>query len=210
MDFLFIPSVGFLILLLATLLLAGEMLVKAKGVFGVIGLVFIASYFTVHNTGDNFIFILSLYVAGLLFVFIDGKFINDGTLAVVGIILMVISVVIPAPTILYGVLSGFGLIVGALLSPLFLKVLPSREMWSKIALKDRLTSEQGYNSVSADYVSLIGKNGITVTPFRPVGTIDIDGKHYSAISDGEWIESEVKVEVMKVEGTRIVIKRVGE
>nr|WP_272495868.1 NfeD family protein [Bacillus pinisoli] len=190
--------------------MAGEMLVKAKGVFGVIGLVFIASYFTVHNTGDNFIFILSLYVAGLLFVFIDGKFINDGTLAVVGIILMVISVVIPAPTILYGVLSGFGLIVGALLSPLFLKVLPSREMWSKIALKDRLTSEQGYNSVSADYVSLIGKNGITVTPFRPVGTIDIDGKHYSAISDGEWIESEVKVEVMKVEGTRIVIKRVGE
>ncbi|WP_456278270.1 NfeD family protein [Bacillus sp. AK128] len=210
MDFLLIPSVGFLILLIGTLFLVGEMLVRARGIFGILGLALIASYFTFHNTGENFIIILGLYVVGLLFVFIDGKFVNDGTLAIVGMILMTISVVIPAPTIIYGVLSGFGLIVGGLLSPLLLKVLPSREMWSKMALKDRLTSEEGYNSVNSAYLELVGKKGVTSTPFRPVGTIEVDEKHYSAVSDGEWIEGGVEVEVIKVEGTRILIKRVED
>ncbi|MBM7660823.1 membrane-bound ClpP family serine protease [Bacillus mesophilus] len=208
MDFLLIPSVGFFILLLGTFFIVGEMLVKARGIFAILGLALIASYFTVHNTGDNFILILALYIAGLLLVFIDGKFVNDGTLAIIGMILMTVSVVIPAPTLLYGVLSGFGLIIGAFLSPLLLKILPSREMWSKITLKDRLTSEAGYNSVNSTHVSLLGAKGKTVTPFRPVGTIEIENNHYSAVSEGEWIESEVEIEVIKVEGTRMVIKRV--
>jgi membrane-bound ClpP family serine protease len=210
MDFLLIPSVGFLILLLGTFFIVGEMLVKARGVFGILGLALIATYFTFHSTGENFILILALYIAGLLLVFIDGKFVNDGTLAVIGMILMTISVVIPAPSLLYGVLSGFGLIIGALLSPLLLKVLPSREVWSKITLKDRLTSEAGYNSVNADHLSLLGAKGKTITPFRPVGTIEIKNEHYSAVSEGEWIESEVEIEVVKVEGTRIVVKRVEQ
>ncbi|KAA0549573.1 nodulation protein NfeD [Bacillus sp. BGMRC 2118] len=210
MDFFMIPSVGFFVLLLATLFLVGEMLVKTRGLFGVIGLALITSYFIVHNTGDHVIWIVALYVVGLLFVFLDGKFINDGTVAIIGVIMMVAAVAIPAPTILYGILSGAGLLIGGLLSPLFLKVFPSREMWSKVALKDRLTSEEGYNSINSSYESLIGKVGMAITPFRPVGTIEIDGKHYSAVSDGEWMESGSEIVVVKVDGTKILIKRVEE
>jgi membrane-bound ClpP family serine protease len=210
MDFFFIPSVGFLILLLATLFLVGEMLVKTKGLFGILGLALMTSYFVFHISGENIILILSLYVVGLLLVFIDGKFINDGTIAIIGMIMMIAAVILPAPSILYGVLSAFGLIIGALLAPLFLKVFQSREMWSKMALKDRLTSEEGYNSINSTFIALIGQKGMTVTPFRPVGTIEVNGKHYSAISDGEWIESGMEIEVKKVDGTRIVIEKVGE
>jgi membrane-bound ClpP family serine protease len=210
MDFLLNPSVGFLVLLLGTLFLGGEMLVKARGVFGLVGIALIAGYFTFHNTGENFLLILGLYIVGLLFVFIDGKFVNDGTLAIVGLILMTISVVIPAPSIVYGVLSGFGLITGALLSPLFFKILPSREMWSKIALKDRLTSDKGYNSVNSTHLKLIGTKARTLTPFRPVGTIEVDGEQFSAVSNGEWIDSGVEVEITKVEGTRILVRRVEQ
>lgn len=210
MDLLLIPAVGFFILLLATLFLVGEMLVKAKGIFGIIGIALITTYFLFHHSGENFIWIVGLYVVGLLLVFLDGKFINDGTVAVIGVILMSAAVAIPAPSILYGVLSAFGLIFGGILSPLLLKVLPSREMWSKVALKDRLTSEKGYNSINSSYLSLVGKKGKTITPFRPVGTIEIEGTHYSALSDGEWIESGIDIFVVKVDGTKIVIQKVEE
>jgi membrane-bound ClpP family serine protease len=210
MDFLLIPSVGFLILLLATLFLIGEMLVKARGLFGLLGLALVTLYFVFHISGDNILWILLLYIGGLLLVFIDGKFINDGTVAVIGLIMMVSAVMIPAPTIIYGILSAFGLIIGASLSPLFLKVFQSRKMWSKLALKDRLTSEQGYNSVNTDFQTLVGKRGVTQTVFRPVGTIEIASIHYSAITDGEWVESGVEIEVVKVDGTKILIKKVEE
>lgn len=210
MNLLMLPAVGFFILLLATLFLVGEMLVKTKGIFGILGLALITTYFVFHNTGDHLIWIVALYVGGLFLVFLDGKFINDGTVAIIGVIMMVVAIVIPAPSILYGVLSAAGLIVGGLLSPFFLKVFPSREMWSKVALKDRLSSEQGYNSLNSSYATLVDKRGKTITPFRPVGTIEIDDKHYSAVSDGEWIESGIEIVVVKVDGTKILIKRVEE
>lgn len=210
MSLLMLPAVGFFILLLATLFLVGEMLVKTRGLFGILGLALITTYFVFHNTGDHLIWIVALYVGGLFLVFLDGKFINDGTVAIIGVIMMVAAVVIPAPSILYGVLSAAGLIVGGLLSPLFLKVFQSREMWSKVALKDRLTSEQGYNSLNSSYATLVDKRGKTITPFRPVGTIEVDDKHYSAVSDGEWIESGIEIVVVKVDGTKILIKRVEE
>jgi membrane-bound ClpP family serine protease len=210
MDFLLIPSVGFLILFLATLLLIGEMLVKVRGLFGLLGLALITTYFVFHISGENVLWILLLYTVGLFLVFIDGKFINDGTVAIIGLIMMVAAVAIPAPSIMYGILSSFGLIIGAALSPLFLKVFPSRDMWSKLALKDRLTSEQGYNSINKSYELLVGKHGLSTTAFRPVGTIEIEGNHYSAISDGEWIEKNVEIVVVQVDGTKILIKKVEE
>ncbi len=208
MDFLLIPSVGFLMLLLGTLFLVGEMLVRTKGLLGVVGLALVTSFFVFHLSGDNIIWILLLYVTGLLLIFIDGKLINDGTLAVIGLIMMIAAVIIPAPSLIYGVLSAFGLITGAALSPLLLKIFPSRKMWSKMALKDRLTSEAGYNSVNSSHLKLVGEKGKAITPFRPVGTIEIEGKHYSAVSDGEWIDSGSEIVVVKVEGTRIVIEKV--
>ncbi|MFZ3588167.1 NfeD family protein [Bacillus sp. DJP31] len=210
MDFLLIPSVGFLVLLLGTLFLVGEMLVRTKGVLGVIGLALVTSYFVFHISSENIFWILFLYISGLLFVFIDGKFINDGTIAVIGLIMMITAVIIPAPTIIYGVVSAFGLLMGAALAPLLLKKFPSRKMWSKMALKDRLTSEEGYNSVNSTFPALVGEKGKAITPFRPVGTIEINGKHFSAVTDGEWVDSGVDIIVVKVDGTKIVIKKVGE
>ena len=38
-----------------------------------------------------------LYFLGILLIFIDGEFVNDGTLAGIGIILMIISVGVSSP-----------------------------------------------------------------------------------------------------------------
>ncbi|MFP3440996.1 NfeD family protein, partial [Pantoea sp. SIMBA_133] len=79
-------------------------------------------------------------------------------------------------------------------------------MWTKMTLKDRLSSEMGYNSMNVEYKKLVGETAIALTPFRPSGTIEMNDKKYSAISAGSWIDKDTVVVVTSVDGTRIVVE----
>ena len=82
-------------------------------------------------------------------------------------------------------------------------------MWNKITLKDRLTADKGYTTVNEEYEQLIGKTGETITDMRPVGTIKVEGKEYSGISNAQWIPKASKIEVLDVDGTRILVKLIS-
>lgn len=200
------PAVGFFVIAAASMLLFGEMLVKARGIFGLIGIGLMAVYFSYFLQPDNLIWMGLLYLVGLLVIILDAKLMNHGFVALVGLAMMIAALAIPAPSLLYAVLAGMGLLVGLGLSFLFLKVFPSRGLWSKLALHDRLTDELGYNSINEGYRELEGRFGITVTPFRPSGTVDIDKKTYSAVTEGKWLNSGLEVVVTSVDGTRIVVQ----
>jgi len=200
------PLVGFIVILLASLLVFAECLVKTKGIFGIIGAVLFAFYFIHHLPGQSPLMMVSMLIIGFLCIIIDGKLINNGSVALIGIILMLLSCALPAPSLNYGVLVSAAFIIGTGCSLLFLKVFQPRDYWFKIALMDQLTSEKGYDSINQEYKTLVGKAGKTLTPCRPVGNIEIDGKSYSAMADGIWVEPGVEVEVVSVDGTKIVIK----
>ncbi len=210
MEILNIASVGFLVVFLGTLFLFGELLVKVKGIFAIIGIGIMALYFSFHISADIGLWVVLLYIIGLSLIIIDGKVITDGTVALLGIILMILGLAIPSPSVLYGVLASMGFILGGVSASFFLKVFPPRKLWSKMTLKDRLTGDLGYNSINETYKNLIGKKGVTQTPFRPIGTVLIDGEQYSATSGTHWIETNVEVEVISVDGTRILVKKVEE
>lgn len=207
MEVMNIASVGFAIVFLGTVFLFGELLVKAKGTFVILGTAIMTAYFVHHLSSFSGVWVILLYIIGLLLILIDGKFINDGTLALIGIILMILGLALPSPGFVYGALVSMGLIVGAAASFLFLKIFPKRNMWAKMTLKERLTSDSGYNSINETYLDLVGKKGRTVTPFRPIGTIEIDGKQYSATSERQWLEIDEAIVVVSVDGTRIVIAK---
>ncbi|WP_096201272.1 NfeD family protein [Bacillus sp. FJAT-45350] len=207
MELLNIASFGFFVVFLGTLFLFGELLVKVKGFFGIIGIGIMAIYFSFHISVETGLWVIILYIAGLVMIVVDGKVITDGTVAILGIILMILGLAIPAPTFLYGVLVSMGFIFGGFSSFLFLKVFPHRNLWSKMTLRDRLTGDLGYNSINESYKLLIGKTGRTLTPFRPIGTIVVDGKQYSATSETQWIEANEEVVVVSVDGTKIVIQK---
>ncbi|RXI99437.1 nodulation protein NfeD [Anaerobacillus alkaliphilus] len=210
MDILNIASVGFLVVFIGSLFLFGELLVKVKGLFAIIGIGIMAMYFSFHITvGSGMgLWVALLYICGIFLIVIDGKFITDGTIAILGIFLMILGIAIPTPSIVYGFLVAMALILGAISSSFFIKVFPPRNIWSKMTLKDRLTGDLGYNSLNASYKDLVGKIAITATPFRPIGTIELDGKFYSATSDSQWVDAKTKVEIISVDGTRIVVKKI--
>ena len=53
---------------------------------------------------------------------------------------------------------------------------------------------------------LLGKIGVTTTMLRPVGKIEIDGVTYCALTEDGYINDNVEIEVVKVEGENIFVK----
>jgi len=199
--------IGFIITGFATLFLIGEILVNMRGVFALLGIGFITVYFSVFLATDSLLLMLIVYFIGLLLIIVDGKLVNDGTLATIGLASMIISVALPAPNLTAGVYGVLGVIIGGAASLSFLKVFKRRKMWGKMTLKESLTSEAGYNSLSEEYGSLLGKNGMTLTDFRPVGTVQIKNKTYSAVTNGQWISKNSAVKVIAVDGTKILVEK---
>ena len=73
-----------------------------------------------------------------------------------------------------------------------------------------MRSYLGYSSFSQElYVDLIGKEGVSLTILRPAGMVRVDGRKYSAVTGGEFIEKDIPVKVVKVEGSRVVVRQGG-
>ncbi|WP_010097010.1 NfeD family protein [Ornithinibacillus scapharcae] len=191
---------------LGTLFLLGEVLVNMRGIFALLGIGFITVYFTVYLETNSLILMLAIYFIGILLIIIDGKVLNDGTLATIGAASMLAAVALPAPNIAAGLYAVLGVLLGGGLSLLFLKVFKRREMWNKITLKDQLTSEAGYNSLNDEYRALLNQEGITLNDMRPVGTIRVGTRDYSAVSNGQWIPKGTEITITQVDGTKILVE----
>lgn len=78
--------------------------------------------------------------------------------------------------------------------------------WRHIILKTDMGGEAYAPVAVAERRKLLGKVGTTTTVFRPAGTVEIDGEPYDAVSEGAYIQEGARVRVVKVEGTRIVVR----
>lgn len=204
-----ISFMSFVIVGLGTMFLIGEILVNMRGIFALLGIFFITVFFYTHIPDVSMIIVMFIvYIIGLMLIVIDGKILNDGTLTTLGVISMIVSVSITAPDLPSGIYSVLGIIIGAAASLLFLKVFKSRKMWGKIALKDRLTTEAGYTTLSEEYKMLIGQTGVTLTDLRPSGTVKINDKEYSAVSTGNWVHKNEEIEVINVDGTKVQVDKI--
>lgn len=86
------------------------------------------------------------------------------------------------------------------------RYLPRSERFSQLVLAPELSSISGY--VSADTVeALTGKSGRTITPLRPSGAADIEGERIDVIAAGEFIPAGTAVEVVRVRGSRVEVRR---
>ncbi len=70
-----------------------------------------------------------------------------------------------------------------------------------------LSTKGGYIS-TADYSEYVGKTGVAISPLRPSGSIEIDGRKLDAVSEGDFIERDEQIKVIKVEGSRIIVKKI--
>lgn len=76
-----------------------------------------------------------------------------------------------------------------------------------LVLDARTDRDSGF-SANNDCRGLINKEGISVTQLRPAGIALIDGNRVDVVTDGEFIEVNVPVKVVDIEGRRIIVKKI--
>lgn len=78
---------------------------------------------------------------------------------------------------------------------------------SPLALRSSLQKSDGVVSYDEKLSDLVGKEGVAVTNLRPSGTVRIENRRIDVVTRGDFIEKGAAVEVVKVEGSRVVVKQ---
>ena len=76
---------------------------------------------------------------------------------------------------------------------------------NKMVLMDSTDTESGYVS-NVNRKELLGRAAQTSTALRPSGAIELDGERIDVVSEGSYIDKGKSVIIVKVEGSRIVVR----
>lgn len=87
-----------------------------------------------------------------------------------------------------------------------LKLMSRYKFWFKLTLQNRQQKEEGYVAPPEQGI-FTGKEGFALTPLRPAGTAEVEGHRLDVVTGGEFIAPNSRVVVVKVEGTRVVVKQ---
>ena len=93
-----------------------------------------------------------------------------------------------------------------------LMVVTARHSWlTRVPAKTGAGGGKGIGKSSAkeDYSGLINTLGVAVTMLRPAGNAEINGKIYSVMAEGFFINCGEVIRVISIEGKNIVVKKAG-
>ena len=154
-----------------------------------------------------------LFVVGFIALFLELFVPAAGVIGGAGIICMIIGTVLGYRYL--GRTAGFLFLAGTLIGTpamivIGLKLFPKTFVGKKLILSHSQQPESGFTSYTEEmYEGLAGKTGTAVTPLRPSGMVMIGSKKYSVVTSGEMILKNKQVKVIKVEGSRIVVREAG-
>jgi membrane-bound serine protease (ClpP class) len=98
-------------------------------------------------------------------------------------------------------------LIGAILASLvMLRLLPRTRLGHRLILERALAAESGYASAPADDRRWLGRTGRAATPLHPAGIAAIDGERVDVVSTGEPIDAGQPIEVVRVDGNRVVVR----
>lgn len=85
-------------------------------------------------------------------------------------------------------------------------LLPKTKLGRAFILDTSERKEVGFQS-GPELEHLVGKVGMAVTHLRPAGTAEFDGERLHVISEGEFIQKGERIQVIRVEGNKIVVSQ---
>ncbi|PNZ12467.1 NfeD family protein [Staphylococcus simiae] len=178
--------------------------INAAGILSSIALLLLFFGFLVQ--GDVNLHSVLLFSIGVILVVIE-LFVVGAVIGLIGMTLITISIITLGDNLLLMlgnviVALIFTIIEWVILVKIFNRKIPFLD---KVILKDSTSSEAGY--ISQDNRShLVGKKAQTVTDLRPAGIIFCENERIDAVSDGNFILRNKTVEILEVEGSRVVVR----
>jgi membrane-bound serine protease (ClpP class) len=87
-----------------------------------------------------------------------------------------------------------------------LRFLPNLPFGRRLVLDTEMRAQSGYASPPHTDRLALGRTGTALSPLRPAGLADIEGARVDVVSDGSFIDAGAAIEVIRVEGNRIVVQ----
>jgi membrane-bound serine protease (ClpP class) len=215
--FLTHPVVSSLLMMVGILGIITEIRTPGFGVPGAVGLASVSLFFWGHWLVQLAGWEEMLLFAGGIVLLILEVFVTPGfgVLGALGIGALVaalgLSLVGAGATWEVIVLAAVRVVVSLLLAigaaVLLLRLLPRAAFGRRLILEDELPAKEGFTSAPERDLSWLGKRGIATSTLRPAGVAELGGERVDVVSDGEFIEAGEPIEVTRVDGNRIVVRR---
>lgn len=201
------PIVVPILLSIASIGLVVELYSPGFGVPGIMGLSSLGLFFFGHTVaGFAGYETIIVFVVGLILLLAE-FIVPGGIVGIIGGILIIGSLLFAGASFVHMAYSILIAMIIAIIGMVILMKFFGKKMhvFNKLVLKDATTTEEGYVS-NTNRIELIGKIGKSVTPLRPAGTILQDQERIDVVTEGSYIDAGKNVEIIKVEGSRIVVR----
>lgn len=106
-------------------------------------------------------------------------------------------------------LVGISFILAFVLVLPIMKLLPKSKTFSKLILDAAENQQEGFRSSPKDYEQFINQTGIALSTLRPAGIAQFGSKRLDVVAEGEFIEPNSPIKVIKVEGYKILVRKLS-
>lgn len=174
--------------------------------FGIVAAV--AFWASGYASGSIQLYQIAIFIVGIILIIIEILTPTVGILAGAGIVAILYSMILAMGGDISAMyMMAISLVISIAIFALIVKRLPTSKLWNKFVLTNSTSTNKGYVS-SADNSPYLDKEGIVLSELRPAGTITIDGQPVDVVSEGAFINKGEKVRVVKVEGVRIIVRKI--
>ncbi|QFF99482.1 nodulation protein NfeD [Psychrobacillus glaciei] len=205
------PIVVPILLSIASLGLIVELYSPGFGVAGTMGLISLVLFFFGHLVAGLAGYeAIIIFVIGIILIIAE-FYLPGGISGILGAAAIIFSIILAGGNIFLMCISVLIALTVAIVGMVIIMKFFGKQLkaLNKIILSDATTTEQGYVS-NENRLELIGKIAVTMTPLRPAGSIRIHDERIDAVSDGSFVERDKHVIIIKVEGSRIVVREVSK
>jgi membrane-bound serine protease (ClpP class) len=215
--FLTHPVVSSLLITVAMLGIIIELRTPGFGIAGGLGVgslgLFLWGHWLVQLAGWEE---LLLALAGVILLALELLVIPGfGVAGVLGILALlaglVLSMLGPGNTAQFVMLATgrviLSIVFALVASLLLLRVMTRLPFGRRLILDTGLAATKGYASGPESDVRWLGKRGVAHSTLRPAGIADIEGERVDVVSNGEMIDAGQPIEVIRVDGNRVVVKQ---
>lgn len=156
--------------------------------------------------------ILGIFMVGIVLLGVEVFVVGFGIAGVLGIGAIITSLVMAGATV--GQLGVSLALAGAIVAGIgfwaYRRIKNNRSLLYKgLILTDSTSKEQGYLSHN-ERKELLGKEGITQTPLRPAGVVEVNGERLDVVTEGIYVNENIRVVIVNVDSGRIVVKPVSQ
>lgn len=203
------PYMSTLLLTIGFVGLVIEILAPGFGIGGTVSIIAFGLFFGGNILAGNSQWTsLAVFVTGLILLVVEAIVPGFGLPGISGIILVIVGTILAMGSLASALMSiSIAIIITAIITILLIKHGHRSPFLEKIVLTTHQKDEEGYlSSFTKD--EYLDKEGIAITELRPSGVIEIDGERLDALSDGTFIPKQSNIKVIRVEGSKIIVRRV--